>query len=88
MAAQSTLRKSPADRFSEAFDHFYARLAARLDALPRKGPLTSRTTRLIATLALSLAIVTGGYGGYKTYKRRKAERETGQAIRHLPTRAA
>ena len=31
----------------------------------------SRTTRLVATLALSLAIVTGGYGGYKRYKRKK-----------------
>lgn len=80
MAAQSTLRQSPADRFSDAFDQFYARLVAHLDRLPRKGPFSSRTTRLIATLALSLAIVTGGYGGYKTYKRRKAERETGRRL--------
>ena len=80
MAAQSTLRKSPVDRFTEAFDHFYARLLARLDTLPRKGPLSSRTTRLVATLALSLAIVTGGYGGIKRYKRKKAERETGKRL--------
>lgn len=80
MAAQSTLRQTPADRFSDAFDQFYARLVAHLDRLPRKGPFSSRTTRLIATLALSLAIVTGGYGGYKTYKRRKAERETGRRL--------
>lgn len=80
MAAQSTLRKSPTDHFSEAFDHFYTRLVSRLDKLHRRGPLSSRTTRLIATLALSLAIITGGYGGYKTYKRRKLERETGRRL--------
>ncbi|KAL1590800.1 hypothetical protein WHR41_00284 [Cladosporium halotolerans] len=80
MAAQSTLRKSPSDRFSETFDYFYNRLAARLDKLQRRGPLSSRTARLVATLALSLAIITASYGGYKTYSRRKADRETGRRL--------
>jgi ATP-binding cassette, subfamily D (ALD), peroxisomal long-chain fatty acid import protein len=80
MAAQSTLRQSSSERFSQLFDHFYASLAARLDRYRRRGPLSNRTTRLIATLALSLAIVTSGYGGYTVYKRRKAETETGRRL--------
>ena len=80
MAVLSTLRGVPTARLSEAFRHYYARLISRLDQLPRKGPLSSRTTRLIATIAFSLAIVTSGYGGYRTYKRRKAERETGKRL--------
>jgi ATP-binding cassette subfamily D (ALD) long-chain fatty acid import protein len=71
MAVLSTLRGVPTARLSEAFHHYYARLISRLDQLPRKGPLSSRTARLIATIAFSLAIVTSGYGGFKTYKRRK-----------------
>ena len=80
MAAQSTLRQLPSDRFSQLFDHYYARLADRLNKLERRSPLSKRTTQLIATLALSLTIITSGYGGYKLYRRRRRERETGRQL--------
>ena len=80
MAAQSTLRRSPTERFSDLFDDFYARLAARLDAAKKHGRLSLRTTRLLATLALSLAIIASGYGGLRLYKRRKTEHETGRRL--------
>ncbi|KAK5695921.1 ATP-binding cassette long-chain fatty acid transporter pxa1 [Elasticomyces elasticus] len=80
MASQSTLRRSPADRFSEVFDRFYERLLARLDKFQRRSPLSKRTTQLIATLALSLTLITGGYGGYKLYRRRRTERDLGRKL--------
>ncbi|KAK5719243.1 ATP-binding cassette long-chain fatty acid transporter pxa1 [Elasticomyces elasticus] len=80
MASQSTLRRSPADRFSEVFDRFYDRLLARLHKFQRRSPLSKRTTQLIATLALSLTLVTGGYGGYKIYRRRRTERDLGRKL--------
>ncbi|KAK5744187.1 ATP-binding cassette long-chain fatty acid transporter pxa1 [Elasticomyces elasticus] len=80
MASQSTLRRSPADRFSEVFDRFYERLLARLDKFQRRSPLSKRTTQLIATLALSLTLITGGYGSYKLYRRRRTERDLGRKL--------
>ncbi|KAK5678603.1 ATP-binding cassette long-chain fatty acid transporter pxa1 [Elasticomyces elasticus] len=80
MASQSTLRRSPADRFSEVFDRFYERLLARLDKFQRRSPLSKRTTQLIATLALSLTLITGGYGSYKLYRRRTTERDLGRKL--------
>lgn len=80
MANQSTLRRSPAERFSDLFDHFYARLASRLDAAKKRGPLSSRSTKLLATLAFSLAIIASGYGGFTLYRRRKKEHETGRRL--------
>ncbi|KAK4539738.1 hypothetical protein LTR36_010391 [Oleoguttula mirabilis] len=80
MAAQSTLRQFPADRFSQLFDHYYERLIVRLDKLERRNPLSKRTTQLLATLALSLAIITSGYGGYRLYRRRKTERDEGRRL--------
>ncbi|KAK0274281.1 ATP-binding cassette long-chain fatty acid transporter pxa1 [Friedmanniomyces endolithicus] len=80
MAAQSTLRPSPTDRFSELFDRFYERLSARLDRFQRRSPLSKRTTQLIATLALSLTLITSGYGGYRLYRRRKTERDLGRKL--------
>ncbi|KAK4950899.1 ATP-binding cassette long-chain fatty acid transporter pxa1 [Elasticomyces elasticus] len=80
MASQSTLRRSPADRFSEVFDRFYERLLARLDKFQRRSPLSKRITQLIATLALSLTLILGGYGGYKLYRRRRTERDLGRKL--------
>ncbi|KAH9826328.1 ABC transporter transmembrane region 2 [Teratosphaeria destructans] len=79
-AAQSTLRRSPAERFSQLFDHYYERLLARLTRLERKNPLSTRTTQLLATLALSLAIITSGYGGYRFYRSRRQERDLGKRL--------
>lgn len=78
MAAQSTLRLSLTDRFNALFDHYYARLAARIDKL--RSQHDSRTTRLLATLVFSLAIITSGYGGFRIYTKRRKETETGQRL--------
>jgi ATP-binding cassette subfamily D (ALD) long-chain fatty acid import protein len=80
MANQSTLRQRPAERLSQWFNHFYEHLAARVNQLQRRSPLDGRTTRLIATLALSLAIVTSGYGGYSYYHRARKEKELGHRL--------
>ncbi|KAI6810581.1 ABC transporter transmembrane region 2 [Hortaea werneckii] len=80
MAAQSTLRLSPADRFSSLFDHYYERLSKRLSRLERQSPLSRRTTQLLATLALSLTIIAGSYGGYNIYRRRRTEHDQGRRL--------
>ncbi|RMY54203.1 hypothetical protein D0863_13704 [Hortaea werneckii] len=80
MAAQSTLRLSPADRFSSLFDHYYERLSKRLSRLERRSPLSRRTTQLLATLALSLTIIVAGYGGYNIYRRRRTEHDQGRRL--------
>ncbi|KAK5109419.1 hypothetical protein LTR62_007085 [Meristemomyces frigidus] len=80
MAAQSTLRRSPGDRFSHLFDHFLERLQARLDAYQRRNPLSKRTAQLLTTLALSLSIIASSYGGYRLYRRRKKEQRLGRQL--------
>ncbi|KAI7003795.1 ABC transporter transmembrane region 2 [Hortaea werneckii] len=80
MAAQSTLRLSPAHRFSSLFDHYYERLWERLSRLERRSPLSRRTTQLLATLALSLTIIAASYGGYNFYRRRKTEHDQGRRL--------
>lgn len=80
MANQSTLRQRPSDRLSQWFDHFYVRLAARIDQLQSRSPLDKTTTRLVATLALALAIVTSSYGGYRYYKGVEKEKEVGRRL--------
>ncbi|KAI7241500.1 ABC transporter transmembrane region 2 [Hortaea werneckii] len=80
MAAQSTLRLSPADRFSSLFDHYYERLWERLSRLERRSPLSRRTTQLLATLALSLTIIAASYGGYNFYRRRRTEHDQGRRL--------
>lgn len=68
------------DQFSRLFDHFYERLSNRINRLQGKNTVDKRTAQLVATLALSLAIVTGGYGGYRVYVNRKTERELGRRL--------
>ncbi|KAI7637507.1 ABC transporter transmembrane region 2 [Hortaea werneckii] len=80
MAVQSTLRLSPADRFSSLFDHYYERLSKRLSRLERRSPLSRRTTQLLATLALSLTIIAASYGGYNIYRRRRTEHDQGRRL--------
>ncbi|RMY52899.1 hypothetical protein D0863_14116 [Hortaea werneckii] len=80
MAAQSTLRLSPAHRFSSLFDHYYERLSERLSRLERRSPLSRRTTQLLATLALSLTIIAASYGGYNFYRRRRTEHDQGRRL--------
>lgn len=80
MAAPSPLRASPPDRFSDLFDHFYDRLLARLQKSQRRSPISKRTCRLLATLALSLTLVAGGYGGHRLYTRRKTDLALGRKL--------
>ena len=80
MAAQSTLRLSQADRFSDVFGRFYERLVARIDKYQSRSSLSKQTIQILATLALSLTIVTGGYGGYRLYRRRKKEQDLGRKL--------
>ncbi|KXL43207.1 hypothetical protein M433DRAFT_5913 [Acidomyces richmondensis BFW] len=80
MAAPSTLRQSASDRFSLLFDHFFERLLARLEQSRRRRPLSPRTIQLAATLALSLAIIAGSYGGYRVYRRRQKEHDLGRKL--------
>ncbi|EME83263.1 ABC transporter, ABC-D family, PMP type [Pseudocercospora fijiensis CIRAD86] len=80
MASQSTLRQQPADRFSQWFDYFYERLLKRLDKVQNRSPLDKRTTQLIATLALSLTIITGSYSGYRMYRRKQKEQDEGRKL--------
>lgn len=80
MAAQSTLRQPPAERILQFFDHYYECLTTRLHNLERRSPLSKRTTQLLATLALSLSIITATYGGFKLYRRRKIERDEGHRL--------
>jgi ATP-binding cassette subfamily D (ALD) long-chain fatty acid import protein len=77
MAAQSTLRQHPADRFTQFLDQLHAQLSSRLDRLRNRSAISPRTARLIATLALFLTIV-GGYGGYRRYQNRKKEQAVGR----------
>lgn len=74
MAAQSTLRHSAAEAAIAAFlDKYTEMISTRL----RK---TSRTTRLLGTLALVASIVLAGAGGRRWWRRRRQERETGRKL--------
>ena len=80
MAAQSTLRTSSEDRFSQLFDRFYDRLLSYVHQWQHRSPLSKRTTQLIATLALSLTLITSGYGGYRYFRRRRREQDEGRKL--------
>lgn len=81
MANQSTLRRPPAERFSQWLDHLYDQFAARLSLKPNsRTKLDPQRRRLIATLALSLAIVTSSYAGYRYYRRQDKEREQARKL--------
>ncbi|KAK5090257.1 ATP-binding cassette long-chain fatty acid transporter pxa1 [Lithohypha guttulata] len=51
-----------------------------LDLLRSRIRRTSRTTRLIATLAFTLSAVSSGYGSYKRWKRRSEDRAQGRKL--------
>ncbi len=71
MAAQSTLRHSAAEEAIAAFiDKYTTLIRSHL-----KG--TSRTTRLLATLALATSIILSAEGGRRWWKRRRREKEQG-----------
>ncbi|KAI9047516.1 hypothetical protein LZ554_008232 [Drepanopeziza brunnea f. sp. 'monogermtubi'] len=73
MASQSTLR-NPADPLANNFYHIYTNL------LRQRLKGTSKTTRLLGALALTLSIIASGEGTRRWWNSRKAEKEQG---RHL-----
>ena len=80
MAVQSTLRGSTSERLSRLFDRFYEQLLASVDKWQHRSPLSKRTTRLVAALALTLAIITSGFGVYRYRRRRRREQEEGNQL--------
>ena len=83
MAAQSTLRKSPSERFSNLFDRFYDKLISSIDKWQRQNPLSKESSQSVATIALLLTIVAGSYGGYRWRRRRRKDREEGSKLVRL-----
>ncbi|KAK4156900.1 ABC transporter transmembrane region 2-domain-containing protein [Chaetomidium leptoderma] len=74
MAAQSTLRHSAAEEAIAAFVDKYT------EVIRSKLRSTSRTTRLLATLALATSIILAGEGARRRWKRKRAEREQGRKL--------
>jgi ATP-binding cassette subfamily D (ALD) long-chain fatty acid import protein len=72
MAAQSTLRHSN-DPLAQLYHQYRAILQGKV-----KG--ASRTAKLLATLFLTLSIVSSGYGVRRWWKQRNAERATGRRL--------
>ncbi|CAG7980703.1 unnamed protein product [Penicillium nalgiovense] len=72
MAVQSTLRR-PEDPLLALYRHYS-------DLVRSKFNRTSKTTRLIATIALLFSIISSGYGGYKWFRRRARERAQGRRL--------
>ncbi|KAF4981244.1 hypothetical protein FZEAL_2932 [Fusarium zealandicum] len=74
MAAQSTLRHTAAEEQLAAFvDKWTGKIRTRL-----RG--TSRTTRILATLALAASIILGAEGGRRWWRNRRHEREQGRKL--------
>ncbi|KAJ4418684.1 ATP-binding cassette long-chain fatty acid transporter pxa1 [Neurospora sp. IMI 360204] len=74
MAAQSTLRGSAAEEAIASFINKYTEL------LRSKLKTTTRTTRLLATLALATSIILSGEGTRRWWKRRREDREQGRKL--------
>lgn len=72
MAAQSTLRR-PEDPLLALYLHYSDLLRSRVQR-------TSKTTRLIAIIALLLSIIGSGYGGYNWFRERAKERAQGRRL--------
>ncbi|KOS43248.1 hypothetical protein ACN38_g5864 [Penicillium nordicum] len=72
MAVQSTLRR-PEDPLLALYRHYS-------DLVRSKFHRTSKTTRLIATIALLFSVISSGYGGYKWFRGRAKERAQGRRL--------
>ncbi|KAJ4290655.1 ATP-binding cassette long-chain fatty acid transporter pxa1 [Collariella sp. IMI 366227] len=75
MAAQSTLRQSAAEEAIATFVEKYTELVRS------KIRGTSKTARLLATVALATSIVLTGEGARRRWKRQHAEREQARKLR-------
>lgn len=74
MAAQSTLRGSAAEEAISIFINKYTEL------IRSKLKTTTKTTRLLATLALGTSIILSGEGTRRWWKRRREDREQGRKL--------
>ncbi|KAL2210551.1 lipid transporter [Sarocladium strictum] len=74
MAVQSKLRKTAAEDALAAFIDKWA------DIIRRRIRTTSRTTRLLAVLALASSIILGAEGSRRRWKNRREEREQGRKL--------
>lgn len=74
MAAQSTLRGSAAEEAIASFINKYTEL------IRSKLRTTTRTTRLLATLALATSIILSGEGTRRWWRRRREDREQGRKL--------
>ncbi|KAK4451660.1 putative lipid transporter [Podospora aff. communis PSN243] len=74
MAVQSTLRGTAAEEAIAAFLEKYGNL------IRTKLRNTTKTTRLLATLALATSIILSGEGSRRWWKRRRAEKEQGRKL--------
>lgn len=74
MAEQSTLRQSAAEEALAAFFEKYATL------IRNRLRNTSRTTRLLGTLALAASIVLSAAGGRRWWRQRREEKEQGRKL--------
>ncbi|KAK3498509.1 ABC transporter transmembrane region 2-domain-containing protein [Neurospora crassa] len=74
MAAQSTLRGSAAEEAIASFISKYTEL------IRSKLKTTTRTTRLLATLALATSIILSGEGTRRWWRRRREDREQGRKL--------
>lgn len=74
MASQSTLRKPrPEDPLVALYRRYTELLRIRMQRTPK-------TTKLIATLSLLLAIIGSSYGGYTWFRRRSTEHAQGRRM--------
>lgn len=74
MAVQSKLRKTAAEDALAAFIDKWT------DIIRRRIRTTSRTTRLLAVLALASSIILGAEGSRRWWKNRREEREQGRKL--------
>ncbi|KAL0768131.1 hypothetical protein CaCOL14_009106 [Colletotrichum acutatum] len=74
MAEQSTLRQSAAEEALAAFFEKYTTL------IRNRLRSTSRTTRLLGTLALAASIVLSAAGGRRWWRQRREEKEQGRKL--------
>ncbi|KAL9086610.1 MAG: hypothetical protein Q9165_007053 [Trypethelium subeluteriae] len=72
MAAQSTLRRPT--------DPLLALYARYLDIIRLKTQQTSRRTRLIAALSLTLSIIASGYGANRWWRKKRAEENAARRL--------
>lgn len=80
MAAPPTRGSAGSDHFSQLFDRFYEGLVRRFRRIPRSSPIARPTAQLLATTALALTIILGGYGGIRFQSSHRKRQEEGRRL--------